>query len=189
MIRNDSRRGASNLGMPLMLLAFALMGGLVYWLAVTAEPTETVVVEEEAPDVDMFTGTEIDAAVLETPQITGYEGLEVRVADVPFTQAVGTRQFFVSLPQGSPFLIRMGRRLIADSVPMPTEGTLTVTGNLYALTDSIRNAWQAEGAIDGASRPLVNFSAHFIEATNIRAGAPAAPATDSSAAGTQGQGG
>ena len=39
-----------------MILAFALMGGLVYWLAVTAEPTEPVVIEEDEPE-DVFMGT------------------------------------------------------------------------------------------------------------------------------------
>ena len=174
MTRFDSRRGASNLGIPLMIVAFALMGGLVYWLSITAEPTEVVVVEEESPE-DTFMGTELEAAVLESPQITGYEGLMVRVADVPFAQAVGTAQFFVNLPQGSPFLIRMSDRMLADStMSMPTGGILTITGTLLALTDTIRDEWQAQGTVDDASRPLVDFAAHYILANEITTGAPAA---------------
>ena len=187
MIRHDSRRGASNLGVPLMLLSFALMGGLLYWLAITAEPTEIVIVEEEPEEI--FTGTVLDAAVLETPAITGYEGLEVRVADVTYAQAVGPAQFFVNLPQGSPFLIRMSDQMIADSVAQPS-GVVTITGMLYPMTDSVKTAWNEDGTVTAAEQPLVDFAAHYIEATEITTGAPsAAGANDSMDGSGDGSGG
>ena len=185
MIRHDSRRGASNLGVPLMLLSFALMGGLLYWLAITAEPTEVVIVEEEPEDV--FLGTVLDAAVLETPAITGYEGLEVRVADVPYAQAVGSAQFFVSLPQGSPFLVRMSDQMIADSVAQPS-GIVTITGMLYPMSDSVKAVWSESGSVTAADQPLVDFAAHYIEATEITTGAPDAGA-DSMGESDSGSGG
>ena len=185
MTRFDSRRGASNLGVPLMIVSFVLMGGLMYWLSITAEPTEIVVVEEEP--VEVFLGSLIDGTILEAPDIVGYEGLEVRVIDLPFAQEVGTAQFFVSLPKGSPFLIRMGDELRADSMMTMPSGVLTITGMLYPLTDSIRDVWEAEGTVDGASRPLVDFAAHFIDATDIMPGAPpAAPAAPEGGEGGEG---
>ena len=54
---NASRRGAVDMGMPLMILAFIVMGGFIYWLSGQADAERASrVVEEEAPAEDMNTG-------------------------------------------------------------------------------------------------------------------------------------
>ena len=62
MADTGSRRGASNLGVPLMLLTFLLIGGFMYWLYVTAEPTEPIVVEEVEEEPEENASAEADEA-------------------------------------------------------------------------------------------------------------------------------
>ena len=49
---NASRRGAADLGMPLMIVAFLVIGGFMWWLSGQAEAERAAleVVEAEAPD-------------------------------------------------------------------------------------------------------------------------------------------
>ena len=50
MANFGSRRGfADKLALPLMILAFLVVVGFLYWLNVTAEPTQVAIVEEEDP--------------------------------------------------------------------------------------------------------------------------------------------
>ncbi len=173
MTRHDSRRGASNLGIPLMVLSFAAIVGLMYWLSITAEPTQVEIVEEDAPE-EQLRGTLVNADVLEGPAITGYEGMTLRVENLPFAQALGETQFFANLPQGSPFLIRLGQELI-DAGTTVTGPYVTVIGVLHPRTDSVLAAWQEDGSVDDANLMLVEFAAHYIEAQEIIPGAPPAP--------------
>ena len=57
MVDNASRRGAANLGMPLMIVAFIVIGGFLYWLNLQA-------VEEQAVEIT-------DTPVEETEDLTG----------------------------------------------------------------------------------------------------------------------
>ena len=48
-----SKRGAAeSMTLPLMLLSFVMIGGFLYWLSVTAEPTQVAIVEEEPENED-----------------------------------------------------------------------------------------------------------------------------------------
>lgn len=170
----DSRRGASNLGVPLMIVTFVLIGGFMYWLSITAEPTEIAIVEEEP--VEVYTGTLLDPGALELDQ-GGYEGQDVRLVDVMFSTAVGTQAFFISLPQGSPFLVRMSDELVAAGEVVPTsQGMMTVTGTMLALNDSIKADWFADGTVSDNDQVLVDFATHFIEASDMISAGGSAPA-------------
>ena len=47
MVSFGSRRGfADRLSLPLMVVAFLAVGGFLYWLNITAQPTEVAVAEE-----------------------------------------------------------------------------------------------------------------------------------------------
>lgn len=163
-----SRRGASNLTIPLMLLSLVLLGGFLYWLNVTAEPTQPPVIEEDTEEEDGPAGTAVQPGVLAvSPQ--DYLGQTIRVEDVDVPQAVGSRAFFVSLTEQVPFLVRMDSTLLARGMQVPAGQTVTVVGTVHAMTDSIVSAWEADGSVSAGDRPLVEFATHFLLAQQVRA--------------------
>lgn len=180
MIPTDSRRGASNLGIPLMIAAFALMGGFLYWLSATAEPTPPPVMEGDAAEVDEGpVANRVQPSALERAA-ADYVGQMVRVENVPFARGLGDVTFFVQLPQGSPFLVRMTPDMIAAGEPLPS-GHITVVGRIRNMTDSIMNDWLDTGTVPEADRPLVDFATQYMALEAIRPGidpAMTAPTTD-----------
>jgi hypothetical protein len=171
------RRGAANLGLPLMLATFVLLGGFMYWLYVTAEPTQPPEVEEveEAPE-DNYVGTTVAAEDLKTGA-DAYVGQVIRVRGLEVSSTMGRQAFFLDLPASddlpaTPFLIRMVPAL-ADSMRVGMGDEATVVGTLMLMTDSIVNDWVESGGISENDRLLVEFATHFIEADEIQTTTPA----------------
>ncbi len=174
MAQNGTRRGSTNLTIPLMLGAFVLMGVFLYWLSITAIPTAPPEIVEAEPEGEMIQAVAVDAQALQSGA-SGYVGLTVRLADVHVASAVGPKAFFVDLP-GTPFLVRMGPELAAAGEPVPT-GTVTVVGDVMEMNDSTISAWAEAGDISSNDRPVVEFATHYIQAVQIRpsGGGAAAP--------------
>lgn len=181
MTRTRARRGAGNLGLPLMLVTFVLMGGFLYWLYLNAVPTPDAEVVEAADETveAQLQATEADLTTLEeSPQ--GYEGMVIRVTDIPASSPVGSEAFFIELPR-TPFLVKLGDELLAAGTAVPS-GPVTVAGELKAMNDSIVAAWTAAGAITEGDAPIVGFATHFIEALELQVLAPAAEGGEGAAA-------
>lgn len=169
------RRGATNMTIPLMLGAFVLLAGFLYWLSITAEPTAPPEIVEEAPEEEMMEAQTIDPASLETGA-SGYVGLTVRLDDVNVAQIIGQNAFFIDLPR-TPFLVHMAPELSAVESPPPAGRAATVIGEVREMNDSTINAWADAQEFTANDRPLVEFATHYIEALQIRSEAgPAAPA-------------
>lgn len=170
MTESGSRRGAANLAPILMILSFAAMGGLLWWLSATAVGTEAVVIDE--PDEDT---ADAAAAALVTPEqlrmgTTGFLGQRVRLEDVPIASRFGANAFMIQLgdsERSSPFLVVLDSALIAGGTGIP-EGSATVVGTVRERTDSVLDAWVESGVIPEAQRPIAEFSTHFIDATRVR---------------------
>ena len=80
MVQQASRRGAADLSMVMMILAFAVIGGFMYWLNGQAaiELAEREVVEEmdEAEDeVDAFASATVVMPISLQPDASGYEAV------------------------------------------------------------------------------------------------------------------
>ena len=178
MVQNGTRRGATSVTVPLMLGAFVLLAGFLYWLSITAEPTAPPEIDEEPVEEVLMESTVVDASAFETDP-DGYMGLTIRLDDMNVAQAVGTRSFFIDLPR-TPFLVHMGDDLVAAGEMIPAQGApVTVIGDVVAMNDSIISAWAEAGEFSDADRPLIEFATHFIEALQLAhdgGAAPAAPA-------------
>ena len=151
-----------------MLVAFGTIGGFLYWLAVNAVPTEVAVAEEEA------TAQAVSLALFaRSPTI--YEGDLVAVDNVEVQSVAGAQLFFVSFPDDASYPVRVAASLGAAGASISPMDMGRVTGTVYALTDSVLDAWAAESAFpDDATREAVAASSTFILATEIDL-APAAP--------------
>lgn len=169
MTRMRARRGASNLGLPLMLVTFVLMGGFLYWLFLNAVPAPEAELSETETAADQeIVATDADITTLEEAPGT-YEGQMVRVSNVVASSGVGSEAFFIELPR-TPFLVKLGPELVAAGVTVPS-GNVTVVGRLVAMTDSIIDAWTTAGSISSGDAPIVGFATHFIEAQDVEVGA------------------
>ncbi len=160
-----SRAGAAKLGTPLMILCFLAIGGFLYWLSITAEPT-TIVVEEVSDDelANVVAFADFSAA-------TGsYIGQEISLEDISVTSLLGPHSFWTSLAdaQQTAYLLHFSDAVLADSVSVTSGGSVTVTGTVMAMTDSILEAWQAAGAfLQEGDRMQAEFAENFIEVSSV----------------------
>jgi len=177
MAENASRRGATDLGMPLMILAFAVIGGFMYWLNGQAAAERALRIVEDTVEADegvyMGTAATIDPVNLQR-DAAPYEGQEVRVVDLSVASMLGTQGFWLQLPNGNPFLVSKSAALMAES-PAVTPGELaTVIGRVMTINDSVLSSWSGAGTIGDGDRLAAEFATHFIEATEVHV-SPAPP--------------
>ena len=177
-----SRRGEANLGLPLMLLTFLMLGGFMYWLYVTAEPTAPAVAEVMEEPEDDYLGTTVTPEDLKTG-VDSYVGQEIRLRGVNVSQLLGAQAFFVDLPASealpaTPFLVRMSGDLAAGGMSVAMADETTLIGTLHTMSDSVVSDWSESGTLGDNDRLLVEFATHFIEANEIEitGGAEEAPA-------------
>ncbi len=168
-----SRAGAAKLGAPLMVLSFLMVAGFMYWLSVTAEPTEVVVEEPEAALVNVVSFEAFSAGPVE------HLGEVVSLEDVQITDPLGYHSFWTNLKDANrtAYLLHLSDSLVADSlVSVSKDMVVTVTGTVTPMNDSILDAWEAAGAFEAAvDRTLAEFAENFIEVTLIEMPEPSEP--------------
>ena len=160
-----SRAGAAKLGIQLMILSILTVGGFLYWLSRTAEPTQIVEVEEE-PAMDSMVNV---VAVADFSMGTAaYIDQEVTLEDVEIASVLGARSLWMNLDTGTPFLLYLADTALPDSMSFVAGDRLTVTGSVMAMSDSILDAWEAGGAfLQDTDRIQAEFAEDFLEVHTI----------------------
>jgi len=174
MANLGSRRGfADRLTLPLMIVAFLVVIGFLYWLNVTAEPTEIAIVEEE---VTRGSGA---SAILNVEDFLGdagqFVGQVVEVTDARVASRLGPQAFWIG-PDDQPFLVKMAPELVEAGSEVLIEQRVSLTGTVWVMSDSTHAAWDAQGAFPNAGDKIVAefaIGSPFIEVTEIRAQTPA----------------
>lgn len=173
MADNASRRGATNLGTPLMIVAFVVIGGFMYWLGSQASAD----IAERQALADSIAAADAERARLEDLMISAealqrdaepFEGREVRLEGMPVASALGTQGYWIEMPNGNPFLVSLGEGV--GSVQLQPQDTVNVEGFVTAISDSILNAWTEAGTIGEGDRLAAEFATHFIEASHVETG-------------------
>jgi hypothetical protein len=168
MANLGSRRGsADQLALPLMILSFVLVGGFLYWLNVSAEPT-VVAIEEAAPEHQSGASAILDLAdFLENPEGQIDALVEVNAARV--ASRLGTQAFWVG-PDDSPFLVRMSPELVAEGGDIQVESIVTIVGTVYMMSDSVLASWDEQGVFSNeGDRIVAEFATSFLEARSVEA--------------------
>jgi len=168
-----SRRGFSDkLSLPLMLLAFLFVGGFLYWLSITAVPTEVVIVEEETV---RDSGASAILDVVDFLADPGqYDGQVVEVNRAQIVNRLGEQAFWMGTAD-APFLVKMSPALLETGPSILVEQVVTVVGEIHILTDSVLTAWDALGTFPTETdRFLAEFSlgSPFLEAVSVESQAP-----------------
>jgi hypothetical protein len=170
MAKFGSRRGfAEKLTLPLMILAFLVVVGFLYWLNVTAEPTEVTIVEEEGPRSSGATAILDVADFLSGP--AQYQGQIVEVTNARISSRLGPQAFWIG-PDDAPFLVKMGPELVAAGTQVLSEQRVNLLGTVWMMNDSTHAAWDAEGAFPNeGDRIVAEFAigSPFLEVTAVEA--------------------
>ncbi len=171
MADHASRRGAANLGMPLMFASFIVIAGFLYWLNLQAKA-------ENAADAAAETArTETDSYVGAATTISGqdiqldpspYEGQEVRLTGLAVASPLGTQGFWLELPNKNPFLVSMSEAVKAEGLMVTPGENAEVVGTIHSMSDSVLTAWTSSGAMAEGDRLAAEFATHFLEATRVR---------------------
>ena len=168
MAKFGSRRGfADKLSLPLMILAFLVVVGFLYWLNVTAEPTEVVIVEEEDPRESTASAIlSVEDFLTDAGQ---YQDQTVEVTNARVASRLGPQAFWIG-PDDAPFLVKMGAELVEAGTEVGLEDQVTLVGTVYTMTDSTHAAWDALGAFPNEGDKIVAefaIGSPFLEVTTV----------------------
>jgi len=173
MANYGSRKGfADRLALPLMVLAFLVVGGFLYWLSVTAEPTEVVIVEE---DTTRESGA---SAILDVEDFLSdpgqYQGRIVEVLGARVASRLGPQAFWIG-PDDNPFLVKMGSDLLEAGSNVLVEQRVDLIGTVWMMSDSTLVVWDSLGAFPNqGDRIVAEFAvgSPFLEIMEVRSQAP-----------------
>ena len=174
MVSFGSRRGeAGSLSIYLMVGAFLVAGGFFAWLSVKAAPVDVAVVEE-GPVENLATVVAIDVfgtnPLAQAGMLIQLDRLEV------VGSLIGAEAFFVTVPnQANAYLVKMLPEVMANGGVLENNATVSLTGMVYAMSDSVADAWVASGGIPEGNRILAIFADSFFEASEVEVTAPPQP--------------
>ena len=160
---NASRLGASDTGTPLMILAFVVIGGFMYWLNGQAAAERALAVVEDTPTVDETAGA--PTLGLRELELAGDSliGTEVRIENVEVASMLGTQGFWLSVEMGNPYLASMGMEVRDSGTAVNVGDVITVAGVVTQMNDSTLTAWTDAATIDDNDRLVAEFAIHYLE--------------------------
>lgn len=167
MAKNDSRRGATNLGTPLMIAAFVVIGGFMYWLSEQAAAERAMREIDEDPVEDTTPTLRVVAPADIQMDASPFLGQQIRINATNVASLLGQQGFWLATPSGNPFLVSKGSEVMAAGTAITPGTPVTVIGTVHAMSDSILNAWTQAGTIAEGDRIVAEFATHFIEASDV----------------------
>jgi len=169
MVDTGSRSGVADLGMPLMVVAFLAIGGFMYWLNGQAEAERALALVEDTvsePTTGMDGARVVDPVTIQL-DASGVEGELITLEALEVQGMLGTQGFWIGMPNGNPFLVSMSEDVMAEGLSLSQGSGATVSGVVYAIGDSVLNAWTAAGTIGDGERLQAEFATHFMEAQDV----------------------
>ena len=170
-----SRRGeAGSLTVYLMVAAFLVAGSFFVWLSIQAAPVEVMVVVEGDEESMATVATVVDISDFGmNPMAHAATVIELRRLGVLNTMPGSSQTFFVGVP--GDYLVKMLPEVAVIGGDLEYGATVSVTGTVYAMTDSAKDAWIASGGLAEGDRILADFAESFIEVRAVSVTAPPQP--------------
>lgn len=171
MSDNASRRGAVDMGMPLMIAAFLVIGGFMYWLNGQAAAERQAQAEAAAA---MAAAEEANrAATVETVAIgdievdpAPYVGTRLR-SEGAVASMLGTQGFWLATPSGNPFLVSWSEELLAEGATVSMGDTIAVEGTVTEMQELTLVEWSTAETISETDRIVAEFATHYIAADRV----------------------
>jgi hypothetical protein len=157
-----------------MVIAVVAIAGFMFWLA-SQKPSETVVVEEPGADAPAATDSAVQATVVEPATLVqsaaarGLIGQTIEVSSVRVSDTLGAQMFWIEMPDGSPYLVKLDSALVARGTAVPTpDSRVRVIGRVAEKTGAVLDGWTQSGALENPDqRMLAEFGATYIEAQRV----------------------
>ena len=178
MVSIGSRRGeAGARSLPLMIVAFLVVGLFLVWLSMKATPVEVEVLEDDPMEQELF-ATVVATDVFGADPLAQADML-IQLHGLPVQSLVGSEAFFAGVTnQTGPYLVKMLPEVVANGVVVESGATVSVTGRVYAMSDSVADAWVASGGIGEGDRILAVFAESFFEVERVTVTAQPRPEDD-----------
>jgi hypothetical protein len=164
--RNDGGGGRRFISVAVALVSVGLF---LAWLA-TRSPQETVAVQEPGaagPAEPQETGapaTVIEPDVLAGAEARNYLGQAVELRSVPVTSPLGPQLFWIELPNGMPYLIRM-----AQGTQPPAGTSVRIVGEVHEKDEAVLDEWEQQGVLQSADHRLqAEYGTTYIAARRIQ---------------------
>lgn len=173
MTQKATRRGAVELGTVLMIAAFAVFAGFLYWLTGQAEAERALDIVEDTASamVDEYADAIPVGAADIMLDASGYDGQLIRLEPQLVASAVGQQGFMLELPAG-PFLVSLSDELREAGLEIiPQESVVRVTGRVTEMTPEIAAGWQEAGRLSEGERLVAEFAVYFIAAEEVEVSA------------------
>lgn len=169
---NSSRRGAADLGTPLMIVAFLVIAGFLVWLYQQSQAEEALQLQEAQEAAAAQAEAERRADMLIRPEAiqmdaSPYAGDTVLIEGQAVASQLGSQGFWLEMPNGNPFLVSYPASQRAAGAELATGQATNVTGVILAMNDSILTAWTDAGTIGEGDRLAAEFATHFLEAQEV----------------------
>lgn len=153
------RGGVEKFGLPLMVTTFVLIAGFLYWLNVSARPTEVEVAESGETETGVTTVT-LEAFMMDPGQ---YDGQEIRITETRVASPLGSQAFWAG-PDDNPFLVKLAPGLLEQGVTVEPGTTVIVIGTVSMMSDSVLISWSDAGAFQNeGDRIVAEFAERFVE--------------------------
>lgn len=171
-----SRRGAADLGLPLMIVSMLAIVGFLYWLNLQAkaERAEQAAVAEETGGeeaVDVSAAVTLQSEALQG-NLTSLAGTMVRVESMVVLAALGQQGYWVELPNGNPFLASLSEGARAAAADVQVSQRVTLTGVIRAMDAATIDAWSAAGTISEGDRLAAEFAAYYLDVLLFQTAGP-----------------
>ena len=144
------------------------------WLASRRQP-ESVAVVEPTPNAPA-NGAADTGAMLVTPEelnnaarVTELRGQDVRLERAEVISAMGTQLFWLQLPGGTPYLVKLDSALVAAGTQAPATGHFQIVGRVLEKSGAVLDRWQQSGVLtsDG-DRQQAEYGTSYIEARRLQ---------------------
>ena len=160
--RRSIRGAASTVSLLLAVAAFAVVGGFVYWLTVVTREGNSIGVIDLEPGVDLINMSDLRQR---SDELVGEEG---QIQNIRVSGTIGDHFLWVG-PEDGAFLVKKDSTLLADTTTVEAGDRVLVVGTIWAVTDSVIDAWGEEGAYtnEQADRATVSFERYYMKAWRV----------------------
>lgn len=154
-----------------VLMIVALMAWLFMQEQSRAEATvaegDTAAVAEAGP-AGAAPAQTVNDTVFEQ-NVKTYVGQVVEITKVKFSSGLSSQTFWVELPTGQPFLVKLDSALVASGATPPTGGTLHIVGTVQSKDPALVAQWMQSGVLQNDDQKIqAEFGTTYMEARQIR---------------------
>jgi cytochrome c-type biogenesis protein CcmH/NrfG len=174
MANDPASPAAARGGMSLVLMAVAVLSiaALFGWLAMqTKDQGATTVAEADTTaEAEEIAGPPAEA-VSDTAfeqNMRTYRGRDVRLT-AKVSAGLSPQTFWLELPTGQPFLVKLDSAMVARGATPPTGGRVAVTGAVRAKDAALVGQWLQQGVLQNEDQRMqAEFGGTYIEARQVR---------------------